>query len=104
MTPQSLEDIAKFGVHSLEVHKVNGVEMKAPVIITFTGNVKFKPALHYVVRGYQTGEFGPGNPDPEDPKSTVPQTNYQLWIRFVATKNITGEEENKTNKAPEATR
>ncbi len=104
VTSQSVDDVAKFGVHSLEVHKVNGVALEAPVIVTLTRNAKFAPAAYFVVRGYQTGEFGPGNPDPQDPTATAPQTNYQFWIRFVATKDLTSKEENKTNKAPEATR
>lgn len=104
VTFQSLEDVSKFGVHSLKVSKVNGVELKTPVIITFARNAKFKPAPYYVVRGYQTGEFGPGDPDPEDPKATAPQTNYQFWIRFVATKDLTGAKASKTNKPSPATR
>jgi hypothetical protein len=86
---QSLEDISKAGVHSLEVSRVNGEELQAPVIITFTRSAKFNPANYYAVRGYQTGEFGPGHPDPREPDASAPQTNYQFWIRFVATKDVT---------------
>jgi len=98
VTPQSLEDIAKFGVHSLEVHKVNGVEMKAPVIITFTGNVKFKPALHYVATGlFRLENSGLAIQTQRTPR---PRCRRQLPIvdSICGDQNITGEEENKTNK------
>jgi hypothetical protein len=97
----SLEDISQFGVHSLEVRKVDGVELTAPIIISFVRNAKYKPSDHYIVRGYQTGEFGPGNPDPKEPTATAAQTNYQLWIRFVPTKDVTEEDTTKTNKTHE---
>jgi hypothetical protein len=101
---QSLEEISNAGVHSLEVYRVNGVELQAPVIITFTRSAKFKPANYYAVRGYQTGEFGPANLDPHDPEASVPQTNYQFWIRFVDTKDVTKDRKEKINKAPEESR
>lgn len=104
LTSESLEDISRAGIQSLEVYKVNGVALKAPVIITLTRNAKFKPATYYVIRGYQTGEFGPGNPDPQDPKAVTPQTNYQLWIRFVATKNLTNKKDKETNNGFDRTR
>jgi hypothetical protein len=101
---QSLEEISQSGVHSLEVYRVNGVELQAPVIITFTRSAKFKPTNYYAVRGYQTGEFGPGNPDPREPEASAPQTNYQFGIRFVATKDMTRDRKEMMNITPEESR
>ena len=95
---ESLEDVSKFGVHSLEVHKVDGVELTPPIIISFSRNAKYAPADQYVIRGYQTGEFGPGNPDPKYPSESVPQTGYQLAITFVPTRDLTREKQVETNR------
>jgi hypothetical protein len=93
---QSLEEISKSGVHSLKVQKVNRTALKAPVIIQITGNTKFTPAAYYVVRGYQTAEFGPGNPDPEDATATAPQTEQQLRFRFLVTTVMATSNDHKT--------
>lgn len=83
----SKEDILKFGIHSLEIHKVNGIAINPPITLSCFGNVKFEPAEHYILRGFQHGMFGPSQPDIEmDGDADLPQVGYSLKIYFVPTK------------------
>jgi hypothetical protein len=103
----TLEDVSKFGVHSLEVLKVDGVKLKKPIIIQFKRNAKYEPSDYYVIRGYQTGEFGPGDVDPNYPDDPAPQTIYHFYIRFIPTRNLSAEkkiEPTAPAKPPEAPR
>lgn len=84
----SAEDVLKFGIHSLEIHRVNGSAIDPPVTLGLSENVKYAPTDHYKLRGYQTGKFGPEQPDPKRSSVSMPQTNYQLAIYFVPAKAI----------------
>jgi len=102
----SHEEIANFGIHSLEVSKVEGVKLERPIVIQFEKNPRYEPSDYYVVRGYQTGAFGPANVDPKYPTGNSPQTDYQFWISFVPTRNLSNEKNTEpsapANSAPRA--
>ncbi len=91
VTYLSAQDIVDHGLNRLEVQKVNGKELKPPVIIRLgcAEQPKYAPANWYVIRGYQHGEFGGENPDLEDPTRPTVQASYHFSVCFVPTKDLT---------------